>query len=75
MYKRQIVEAPEEEYTYEKACDMVKTYLKPLGDAYAADLNRLLAGGWVDVYETPGKTTGAYACDVYGCLLYTSRCV
>ena len=61
-----IVEAPEEEYTYEKACDMVKTYLKPLGDAYAADLNRLLAGGWVDVYETPGKTTGAYACDVYG---------
>ncbi len=61
-----IVEAPEEEYTYEKACDMVKTYLKPLGDAYAADLNRLLVGGWVDVYETPGKTTGAYACDVYG---------
>lgn len=61
-----IVEMPDKEYTYEQACDIVKKSLAPLGDTYRKDLDRLLAGGWVDVYETPGKATGAYATDVYG---------
>ncbi|MCI9414341.1 MAG: oligoendopeptidase F [Clostridiales bacterium] len=61
-----IVDTPDKEYTYEEACDTVKNYLKPLGDTYREDLDRLLSGGWVDVYETPGKATGAYACGVYG---------
>lgn len=38
----------------------------PLGETYRRDLEKLLAGGWVDVYETAGKTTGAYATGVYG---------
>ncbi len=53
-------------YTYEQAKEKVQTYLKPLGETYADDLARLLAGGWVDVYEKPGKATGAYATGVYG---------
>ncbi len=53
-------------YTYEQAKEQVKQYLRPLGDTYAADLQKLLAGGWVDVYEKPGKETGAYATGVYG---------
>ena len=53
-------------YTYEQAKEKVQTYLKPLGETYADDLARLLAGGWVDVYEKPGKETGAYATGVYG---------
>lgn len=61
-----IVEMPDKEYTYEQACNIVKDSLAPLGDAYRQDLSRLLAGGWVDVYETPGKATGAYATGVYG---------
>ena len=61
-----IVEMPDVEYTYEQACDIVRQSLKPLGSQYAQDLGRLLAGGWVDVYETPGKATGAYAAGVYG---------
>lgn len=61
-----VVDMPEQEYTYEQACAMVKTQLAPLGAQYAQDLDRLLAGGWVDVYETPNKTTGAYATGVYG---------
>ncbi len=61
-----IVEVPEQEYTYEQARDLVQQYLQPLGETYARDLQKLLAGGWVDVYETPGKTTGAYATGVYG---------
>lgn len=61
-----VVDMPEQEYTYEQACAMVKAQLAPLGAQYAQDLDRLLAGGWVDVYETPNKTTGAYATGVYG---------
>ncbi len=61
-----IVEMPDKEYTYEQAKQMVKDYLAPLGEEYGRDLDRLLAGGWVDVYETKGKATGAYATGVYG---------
>ena len=53
-------------YTYEQAKEKVQAYLKPLGETYSEDLKRLLAGGWVDVYEKPGKATGAYATGVYG---------
>lgn len=53
-------------YTYEQAKTTVRKYLTPLGDTYLKDLDRLVAGGWVDVYEKPGKATGAYATGVYG---------
>ena len=58
--------ADDTSYTYEDAKTLVKRYLQPLGDNYLADLDRLLKGGWVDVYEQPGKATGAYATGVYG---------
>ncbi len=53
-------------YTYDEAKALVKRYLKPLGSTYETDLDRLLKGGWVDVYEAPGKATGAYATGIYG---------
>ena len=61
-----LVEMPRREYTYEEACKLVKEYLRPLGEEYRRDLDTLLAGGWVDVFETPHKTTGAYADGIYG---------
>ena len=61
-----IVDAPEREYTYEQACGIVRENLAPLGEDYLSGLDRLLEGGWVDVFETPGKATGAYATGVYG---------
>lgn len=61
-----VVGMPEETYTYEQARDLVREHLAPLGEDYRRDLDRLLAGGWVDVYETPNKTTGAYATGIYG---------
>lgn len=61
-----IVDMPEREYTYEQAKELVRRYLAPLGESYQQDLDRLLAGGWVDVCETPGKATGAYAIGAYG---------
>lgn len=61
-----VVDMPETEYTFEQARDIVREHLAPLGKTYLEDYDRLLAGGWVDVYETAGKTTGAYATGVYG---------
>jgi oligoendopeptidase F len=61
-----IVEMPLREYSYQQACEIVRENLTPLGKNYLQDLDKLFAGGWVDVYETPGKATGAYATGVYG---------
>lgn len=61
-----LVDVPDKTYSFEEACDTVLQQLSPLGGEYQEDLRRLLAGGWVDVFETPGKTTGAYATSVYG---------
>lgn len=52
--------------TYEEAKTLVKEALKPLGEEYAAHLEKAYAGRWIDVYENRGKTTGAYSCGVYG---------
>lgn len=56
----------DDSYSYDQAKQLVKQHLIPLGEHYLADLNTLLKGGWVDVYEKPGKATGAYATGVYG---------
>lgn len=61
-----LVTMPEQTYSYEQACAMVKQYLRPLGEPYGRALEQLLGGGWVDVYETANKTTGAYATGIYG---------
>ncbi|NOU17270.1 MAG: oligoendopeptidase F [Bacteroidales bacterium] len=53
-------------YKWEDAVGIVKEALIPMG----SDYNKLLAtsfqGGWIDVYEKPGKRTGAYNLTVYG---------
>ncbi len=55
----------ETEYTWEQARDIVVNGLKPLGNQYVADLNTGLTSGWVDVYETQGKGSGAYSWGTY----------
>lgn len=54
------------EYSYEQSMDMVKSGLAVLGDEYAGLLQAAQEKGWIDVYETPGKTSGAYSWGVYG---------
>lgn len=49
---------------YEEAKEVVKAGLQPLGREYAALLDQAFTGGWIDVYENKGKTSGAYA---WGC--------
>ncbi|NLG37902.1 MAG: oligoendopeptidase F family protein, partial [Clostridiales bacterium] len=52
---------------YGKACDIVCEGLAPLGAQYIDTMRRgIREGGWADVYENQGKTSGAYSWGVWG---------
>jgi oligoendopeptidase F len=53
-------------YSYDEAKKWVLESVKPLGKEYQKNVEKALAGGWIDVYESPGKRSGAYSTDVYG---------
>lgn len=61
-----IVRAPERRYTFEEACDLMLKALAPLGEKYVSVVRRALSERWIDVYETPGKMSGAYSADGHG---------
>jgi oligoendopeptidase F len=52
-------------FGYDQASGLVREGLAPLGPDYATVLEQHLADRWIDVYETPGKTTGAYSWGTY----------
>ncbi len=51
---------------YEMACDLVLKAVAPLGKEYQAVIERAYRENWIDVYETPGKESGAFSAGVYG---------
>jgi len=53
-------------YRYEDILEWLTASVAPLGPEYQAHMRRALAGGWIDVYENPGKRSGAYSAPVYG---------
>ena len=53
-------------FPYDEAVRLVGEALEVLGPAYKAELDGGLAGGWIDVYENQGKTSGAYSAWTYG---------
>lgn len=53
-------------FTYEEACDLILKALAPLGEDYLEIVRTGLSERWVDVYETPGKRSGAYSAGGYG---------
>ncbi|MEG1537412.1 MAG: oligoendopeptidase F [Clostridiales bacterium] len=55
----------DQKYTYPQAKEIVLAALAPLGAAYTKNLAEGLNGGWVDVYENRGKTSGAYSSGCY----------
>jgi oligoendopeptidase F len=61
-----LVPALKNEYSYEQARGIVLDGLAPLGEDYAALLSKAFSKGWIDVYESKGKTSGAYSWGVYG---------
>jgi len=61
-----IVEEKEDRVSYQEACDIVVSALAPLGNDYVSTLKQGLSQRWIDVYETPGKRSGAYSGGAYG---------
>ncbi len=53
------------EYSWPEAVATVKAALAPLGEEYAAVLNRAFEERWVDVPERKGKRSGAYSSGCY----------
>ena len=53
-------------YSFEEARQMVMDSLGPLGDRYRRDAQQAFADRWIDVYETAGKSSGAYSAWTYG---------
>jgi len=53
-------------YPYEDVLEWLPASVKPLGQEYERQMRRGLASEWIDVYENPGKRSGAYSAPVYG---------
>ncbi len=56
-----LVDDVDMKFTYEEACDLIVKALAPMGEEYVALVKKGLESRWVDVYETPGKRSGAYS--------------
>jgi len=61
-----IVKDVEMKVSYQEALKRVEEGLAPLGEEYAAVLRKGFTGGWIDVYENQGKTSGAYSWGPFG---------
>lgn len=53
------------EFSYDEAKEIVLNSVKPLGEKYYNNLKRALSDGWLDVFETPNKRSGAYSISIY----------
>lgn len=53
------------EIPYDSAVTLVLNALKPMGKKYVDELRDGFYSGWVDVYETEGKGSGAYSWGAY----------
>ena len=51
---------------YEEGKRLVLEAVKPLGEEYRSVIARAFEENWIDVYETPGKESGAFSSGVYG---------
>ena len=53
-------------FTYEEACALILKALEPMGEEYLTIVRQGLEQRWIDVYENPGKRSGAYSAGSYG---------
>ena len=56
----------DEKYPYERVLEWLPDSVAPLGEDYQRQLHQALTSSWIDVYENPGKRSGAYSAPVYG---------
>ena len=60
-----IVEGADLTLEYADAYELVVKALKPMGTEYVELLKKAYTSGWIDVYETKGKRSGAYSWGAY----------
>lgn len=60
-----IVEGDNIAVSYEEAKEIVKKALCPLGEEYGKLLDKAFNEGWIDVFESKGKRSGAYSWGTY----------
>jgi len=60
-----IVDQPKKYIPYEDSLEIVTKGLRPLGNEYIGYLKKGFSSGWIDVYETQNKTSGAYSWGAY----------
>ncbi len=56
----------DKKYSYDDAVAIVSKSVLPLGKEYQTKLTTATSSGWLDVYENPGKRSGAFSANVYG---------
>jgi oligoendopeptidase F len=56
----------DDKYPYDNVLEWLPASVEPLGVEYRKQLRDVLFGDWIDVYENPGKRSGAYSAPVYG---------
>lgn len=66
-----LVKLPEKNISFEAGVDIMLEALKPLGEDYCRALKNGVNSRWIDVYETPGKTSGAYSFGSYDSMPYS----
>ena len=54
-------------YPYDDVLDWLPASVAPLGPEYQRQMRDVLAGQWIDVYENPGKRSGAYSAPGTAC--------
>lgn len=52
-------------FDYDVAKEMVYNSVASLGEDYSAKMNRAISEGWIDVFETENKRSGAYSIGIY----------
>jgi oligoendopeptidase F len=56
----------DKKYEYDEVLAWIVDAAAPLGAAYQALVRKGFGSGWIDVYESEGKRSGAYSAPVYG---------
>lgn len=61
-----LVKGVKQEISYEEAYETMLEALAPLGEDYVSILKEFKESRYIDVWETPGKRSGAYNLGIYG---------
>ena len=60
-----VIDLPEEHYDFDRAVEVVKEGLAPLGKEYIDIFSKGIESGWIDRYPSRGKRSGGYSSGCY----------